>query len=773
MKGFVVLFFVCAFSLAYSQIGIGKWRIHTSTKKAIDLAVSDKQIYVAFENGILQLDLLNNYDPYMLDIMNGLSDITISCLYWDQINSSLFIGYENGNIDKIQDGVVFNIPAIKLANIANSKTINSFTRIGDYVYAATDFALVQLNPIKNEARDTYYPTNGNEKIYDVANIADTIFAITPSRMLKGVINNPSLPDQSQWLLDNRVPILNQNQYKEIEVVNNKLFLLFQHEDYGKDSLFLLTNFGKTLVSGGENTVEINTISKINENDIAINCRDSITIYNSNTLSQIRNYNAILNNIDMNISRSFESQDGLWASDKSNCLYFFNTETVVRNFQVKGPSNNFFYSMDYANGIMGFASGYLLSKFPAFSKNGIHFLKDEKWSFTDVYKQPCWQDKYIWDFLDISINPTKPEEYAVCTPSEVPVTVFNENCTVYADSNSTLQLSSSGSGWYSVSDVCYDEDGNLWCLNGYTEQPLNVMTANKTWKSFDSGFNSKNRFSQKMIIDFNNHIWFSILDQGLFGYNHNGTIEDETDDQYKQLTTGSLTGDLPSPNVTAIAADFNDEIWIGTDAGFAILYNASNVFNANSGDYNAQRIKVNYEGNVEYLLGSTHITDIEVDGGNRKWMATANAGLILLSADGNEILQTLTTENSPLISNVIYDIKLNHDSGELFIITDKGLVSYRTDATYEDPEYSSTVIFPNPIRPNYFGPVTIQGIRYNSDVKITDIAGNLIYKTTSNGGTATWDCKTLNGEKVATGVYFIWTATNEGKDKKVGKVMVVN
>ena len=75
------------------------------------------------------------------------------------------------------------------------------------------------------------------------------------------------------------------------------------------------------------------------------------------------------------------------------------------------------------------------------------------------------------------------------------------------------------------------------------------------------------------------------------------------------------------------------------------------------DYDVQRVKVTFEGNVEYVLGNTHITDIEVDGGNRKWIATANAGILLLSADGSEILEQHTTENSPLISNNIFDLKL--------------------------------------------------------------------------------------------------------------------
>ena len=279
--------------------------------------------------------------------------------------------------------------------------------------------------------------------------------------------------------------------------------------------------------------------------------------------------------------------------------------------------------------------------------------------------------------------------------------------------------------------------------------------------------------QKMIIDFNNNIWFASEDHGMFGYNHNNTIDDPNDDESIHIYTGINSGNLPSSNVTALAADFDGEIWVGTDAGFAILYNASNTFDGNPGDYDVQRVKVTFEGNVEYVLGNTHITDIEVDGGNRKWIATANAGILLLSPDGSEILEQHTTDNSPLVSNNIFDLKLDQNSGELFIITDNGLISYRSDASYEDPTYETYKVFPNPVRPNYSGPVTIQGIRYNSDVKITDAAGNLVYKTTSNGGTAAWNCRSLNGQRVASGVYYIWTATNVGNDKKVGKVLIMN
>ena len=241
----------------------------------------------------------------------------------------------------------------------------------------------------------------------------------------------------------------------------------------------------------------------------------------------------------------------------------------------------------------------------------------------------------------------------------------------------------------------------------------------------------------------------------------------------RLTTGVNSGDLPSNRVNALAVDLDNEVWIGTDAGFAVLYNAENAFGASSGDYNAQRIKVEFEGNVEYVLGATGITDIEVDGANRKWMATENSGIVLLSPDGLEIIEQYTMENSPLISNNIIDLELDHNSGELFIVTDKGLISYRTDATAgKSRDYSEVNVFPNPVRPDFTGVITMQGIQYDSDIKVTDAAGNLVYKTTSNGGTATWDGRTLNGEPVATGVYLIWTAPNEGKGRKVGKILVV-
>ena len=285
----------------------------------------------------------------------------------------------------------------------------------------------------------------------------------------------------------------------------------------------------------------------------------------------------------------------------------------------------------------------------------------------------------------------------------------------------------------------------------------------------------NKSISKIAIDYNENKWLVVPTVGIVGLNDNKTPDNLSDDKIKIIDAGVSTGAIPSTGVTSVAVGFNNEVWIGTESGFAILNNSENVFDATYGNYNTTRIKLKFEGENEYLLGTTYITDIEVDGANRKWLGTANTGIFLLSEDGSEIIQNYTTDNSPLISNVIIDMSFDYKTGELFIATDKGLVSYRTDASEGAEDYSNVTIFPNPVKPDFSGPITLQGIKYDSDVNVTDVAGNLVYKTTSKGGTVTWDGKTLTGERVKGGVYLFWTAPNDVNEKgrKVGKVVIVN
>lgn len=764
--------FLCFFTfVSRAQIGTGTWKLHVSTAKAIDVVASENQVFTAYVNG-MSIYTIETDEHRVLTALNGLSDIEISCLYYDGVENAVYIGYTNGNIDKYKNGVITNIPAIKLAQISVSKRINRFERNGLYVYAANDFSIVQLDAAKNEVKETFYPTNSTERIVDVAIYQDSIYALTPTQLLKGFLPNPVLADYSQWVRDIRLPYQTANKYTEMDLFNDRLVVLKKSEDYGTDSVYRINASDLELVTNLPFSVEINSINVVN-NYLSVNIDGVINLYNDN-LQIPESYGAGNFSVWFSSSRTARNQTGLWSADMKLGLVMYPNEISYKTYPIEGSKNNQFYAMDAQKGKLAIASGRLNDNAPGFTRNGVHFFQNANWELLNVTNVTQWPESDTWDFIDVAINPNDTSEVAMSTYSYLPLTLMNSTDTlVFNGGNSPIKSTSIGNGWSLVSDVLFDKRGNLWALNGYSEQPLKVRDKTGTWYSFDCGSNAKNKFTTKMIQDFNEIVWFATKTDGIIGYHHNGTISDPSDDKVISLDEGEFSGNLPSAAATALAADFDGELWIGTETGFAILYNAEAAFDAQPGDYNAQQIKVNFEGNGEFVLGKTHITDIEVDGGNRKWMGTANGGIILLSADGSEILEQFTTDNSPIISNAIVDLQLNQETGELYIVTDKGLVSYRTNATYEDPEYANVVVFPNPVKPNYFGPVTIQGIRYDSDVKVTDVAGNLIYRTTSNGGTATWNAQNLNGEKVPTGVYFIWTATNfDGRDRKVGKVMVI-
>jgi hypothetical protein len=757
----------------FAQVETGSWRLHTATMRALDIAQDDEFVYTAYENGLMKYHLASK-EKTLLNKMNGLSDILLSCIYYDTIDQALYIGYKNGNIDKVSGNKVINIPAIKLASISGSKKINRFYRFGTTVYIATDFGVVLVNPLKNEIKDTYYPTNSVDPIVDIEIKDQQILALSPSKLFIGNIGDVLLPSPQGWTQDIRVPMVFNSTYAAIEKVNEEVFVLQKSNAFGNDTILKLTPTEFVYFDYYSVGLEISNLTQ-HENKLDVLADGALLTYNSSG-QLIESALSFYLGIYFRPNQMVVLENGeKWMADEFSgpirVIGAYSYEKVT----YPGPPRNDFYAMDWNKGKLAIASGRLEFKSPGFLRHGYYLFQDENWSYNDNTTLSQWQGIDIHDFIDISVNPKNPEEVAVSTYSAFPVSIINtadNSCSVYDQTNSPIQLSLAGNGWSLASDVCYDTKGNLWVLNGWSDRPLVVKRADNTWSAFDCGVEARNKYTTRMVSDKDQNLWFATETNGLFGYNYSETIDNIGDDFHINLTTGDYSGALPSENVTALAVDLDGELWIGTDAGFAVLYNTTGSFTANPGDYNAQRIKVRFEGNVEYVLGSTHITDIEVDGGNRKWMATAGAGLVLLSSDGSEIIKQFTKENSALISNNIYDIKMNQETGELFIITDLGLVSYRSDASQDDADYSSTKVFPNPVRPGYEGLITIQGIRYDSDVKVTDVSGNLIFKTTSNGGTATWDGKRVDGTKVESGVYLIWTATNEGSSNKVGKVVVV-
>ena len=259
--------------------------------------------------------------------------------------------------------------------------------------------------------------------------------------------------------------------------------------------------------------------------------------------------------------------------------------------------------------------------------------------------------------------------------------------------------------------------------------------------------------------------------GLVVYDYGGTISNTNDDRIKKLGTGENNGGLPTSDVLAIAKDLDGEIWAGTASGPAIHFSPSGIFNTDPIDF--QQILIEQDGVVEILLGNQTITSIAVDGANRKWLGTLSDGVFLLSSDGTQQIQRFTKENSPLFSNSIKDIAIDPSSGTVYFATSQGILGYASDANSGLLENTCYDVYPNPVRPDYSGPITIDGLTRGSNVKITDVAGNLVFQTSSNGGRAVWDGNDFNGRRVSTGVYYALVTAPEAASTCTSKILLVN
>lgn len=771
MRNILLVVLIAFSSSAFAQLGTGQWRMHVAAAQAIDVAYGDGLALAALKTGVIEYDEAAGETKIYND-QNGLSDILVSCISYDSGTKSFFIGYDNGNIDQLySDGSIVNIPAVKLASITGNKRINSFTSRNGKVFAATGFAIIVLDPIKHEVKDTYKPFASPKNYQSILFLNDSIYALHNDGMVRAFENNPLLGNSNNWVVDTRVnPPALDVVYQKAAIYNNEFYILAKKEVFGADSIMKVTSSGLQEFIGHQFNMEIVQFQVIN-NKFGLSFSDSYILFNDD-LSIFFNVASYSNPAPQIKSAAFDGSS-YWIADYVNGLVKYDTYGTAKIISKEGPPKNDFFSINGNQGKIVVTGGTLDRVVLSFSFSGAYTMKDEVWNLYDKYNQPSTWGTGVWDIGAAAINPKNLDEVAFggyCTNG---LSIANGSAIteVYGASNSILENTTLGNNMTCVSGLEYDDDGNLWIVNGFSSKLLKVRTADGSWYSMSTNPLVAGAFASELAIDYNGNKWVAVYGKGLMGYNDNGTISNTSDDIIKVMQTGSGSGNLPSQTVTALAVDFDNEIWIGTDNGLAVLYNSDGIFSA-AGTTDVSRILVTYDGNVEMLLGNSFISDIEVDGGNRKWIGTQESGVFLVSADGQEVIANFNKDNSPMISNLVLDMEFNQLTGELFIITDNGMVSYRTDATYEDPDYATTTVFPNPVKPDFFGPITIQGIKYGSDVKITDAAGNLVYKTTSNGGTATWNGKRLTGEDVSSGVYFIWTAPTEGKGKKVGKVVVI-
>lgn len=449
----------------------------------------------------------------------------------------------------------------------------------------------------------------------------------------------------------------------------------------------------------------------------------------------------------------------------------------------GPKRNTFIWTDFRNNRLYTTGGYYDPIADNWENPGIvQVLQGDDWDFFEDDFSARTGYAYLGTKA-VAVDPRNSNHVFVGARTGLYEFLSGKMVAFYNKDNSILQSAMDdgrelGNDYVLVNGLAYDREGNLWVLNNQTKKEnLIRMSKDGQMTSFSKVELMKDGVGlsglSQMRLDSRNLLWFCNdhwIQPGLFSY-------DPKNDKLNAYTRFT-NDDGSNVDITAVhcwAEDLDNNIWIGTTAG-PLLLQRSQMNKQDSYRFVQVKVPRNDGTNLaDYLLAGLEITAMAVDGGGRKWFGTKGNGVYLISADNMMQLKHFITTNSTLLSNNIQSISINHATGEVFFATDKGLCSYMSDATkaVDSPDDNSTYAYPNPVKPGYTGPITIVGLSLNVDVKIVTTNGVLVAEGTSNGGTFVWDGKDKNGKRVASGVYMVQSADENGDNGTVCKVAVVN
>lgn len=765
-------FFAIAFILLLgvtAKAAIGDWQLHTSYCDATYCQIVGSKIYVLASGSLFTYDKEDG-EVYTYDRINELSDYDITHIAYCKEIEALVIIYRNTNIDILySNGYIYNISDFKSKIIPN-KNINGVYINGTTAYISTGFGIVQLNLEKLEFTNTYnigYNTYCSY-IYD-----NHLYIGTENGIYKGAIND-NLLDKANWSK------INDSKISELNDFNGKLICFID-----KKGVFYINN--NTL----ESIVTVSATrtykySYINNDKIYIGWEGILTIVESN--NSYKHYSTTS-------GTSFLAVDGdvLW-----NCR---GIKGLVESKIIDGkltdgenyilpnsPVRNYCEYMRFVSDDKLLVAGGTLNYFDITFYPGTLMEYDytnNKW--TNLPEEKMREQtgvKYV-NMCSIDENPTEPGHYFAGSFGQGLYEFRNgELMAHYNHKNSPLEspipaTNPSSVNYVRVPRVEFDNEGNLWVVNTHSENIVKVRKKDDTWQSLYYKDIANAETMIEIMVDSRGWLWLTSLQggdgPGLFCAKMNNTPFDTSDDQTKRWLNKITNQDGTSYTINqvyTIKEDKKGEIWVGTDAGMFVIKNPAKFFD--DGIFTQIKVPRNDgTGLADYLFSGAIVTAIETDGADRKWVGTMNNGIYLVSADGLEMIHHFTTENSILPSNDIKSIAINNKSGEVFIGTANGIVSYMSDATAPEAtlQESSVHAYPNPVKASYSGNISIVGLTYDCELKIVDAAGYLIAEGTSTGGQFTWNGRNAKGEKVASGVYYVLMYDENGDESLATKILI--
>ena len=779
MRGifFTLIFSFLSVCTLRAQIpGIGYWRTHLPYHKVIDVAPAGSLIYAATPYDVFSYNTSDN-SISIIDKVYGLHDVGISKIAYDTQRQTLLVAYQDANIDLVdQHGNVFNIPDIYNKEMFGLKTINNILFSGRYAYLSCSFGIVKLDLQKQEVKETYYigPDGNSVHVYDLIENDTALVAATAKGIYYADKNAANLSDYHQWHHIGGIPNAN-DAFNAVASFNGHLYANYYagQENWTGDTLYVFKGDQWDYFQPGNNERHFQ-LSAASGHLYLVN-RHSVQVFDANG-AMIQQVLYPGGSWYSPLAVQPDNKGDLWiGTDTKGLLHAVSDAANDAFILPNGPgSNKVFALRANGNNVWVVPGGFQSNWSKSYIIDGVFSFQDGQWKTFNHSNTPALDT--ISDMTCVTTDPTDPSVTYVGTWQTGILQFKNDELSqIFSPENSSLEPWVKNTDLVNVSGMGFDSRHNLWVANSGAYSLLSVMENNGNWKSFYLGSSLSGIDVSKLMIDQSNQVWIIKRKNGMvIVYNDNNTPDNAADDQVKVLSSASGNGHIPGNAVYSMATDQNGAVWVGTDKGVAVFYNPENIFTPGA-NYDAQQILVprnDGSGLADILLVTETVTAITVDGGNRKWIGTERSGVFLLSPDGLKQIHHFTAENSPLLSNHITGITIDKN-GEVFIGTNKGLVSYRSTATPGNENYQDVYAYPNPVRENYTGPIAIKGLVTNADVKITDSYGNLVYETLAQGGQAVWDGTNFNHQHVTTGVYLVFVANSNGTKTLVTKILIIH
>ena len=712
-------------------------------------------IYCGTENGIFLFNPQNpTADWIKLNKTNYLNNVDVSAMAYDEASDAFLVGYANGGLDLLKSGESTMVLDIKWNGFNGDKKVNNIYIHDGIAFISGAFGVVSYSLAEEEFKET---TRTNTFVVNDATVLNnTLYIATSngiySNELKNKLNNPNI---NTW-----TTVISGQNISNIELNNNEVYYAV-----GSD----LRNLAGSSVGTFNTILDL----KSSNNKLVITQNDQVSTWGGSSEDityQEKDGNGVLQSLKMNFNTAIFINNTLYGGTTKFGLVDFSKKSTynVENtfgYSPDGPYNNNSFSVTTKNGKVWIAPGGTDGYTNVLGNaDGFFYYNAKKW--INFSSQEIFGAK---DILKIAAHPAKDNNSFVIASFNKDNRDINGRTDLleFGDDLKPTKILSNQFPSSRIAGISYDQDGNLyvgtsfpdnftsdWMYNYYASR------TNGSWKTIQKNHNIASvALSPETTASY---VYYpNARDGGI-------TVLDKNNTEVITITTSNSK--LPINNVLALASDKSNTLWIGTGQGLVVLYGADDAIATKN--INVEPIVIIQDGIPEALLTDVGINAIKVDNANRKWIATDGAGVYYVSDSGDRTILHFTSKNSPLPSDIVYDVSVDESTGKVYFATEKGVVSYNGDVSSEATNFSNAIAYPNPYRPEYNGKITIKNLPNRALVKITDVVGNLIYESKAEGGIVEWDTNNAKGKAVASGIYLVLMMNSDGTETKTLKIAVV-